>query len=155
MKMSANNSRVAYDAFVQSAPDVYAALISLGKSTSASSIDPGLIELVKLRVSQINGCAFCLQYHLGVARGLKIAKQKLDLLATWHDAGIFSQREMAALAWAEALTKLDSYALYEQLWATVREQFTEAEAIYLTAAIGTINMWNRLGVGFRFSPQAQ
>jgi AhpD family alkylhydroperoxidase len=153
METVINSPYVDYSVFTQIAPDVHAALTSLGKAVSASGLEPDLIELIKIRISQINGCAFCLQYHLTVARELNIASQKLDLLATWHDAGIFSRREMAALAWAEALTKLDSHAISDQLWATVREQFTEPEAIFLATAVGTINMWNRLGVGFRFSPE--
>jgi AhpD family alkylhydroperoxidase len=153
--MPTANPRIPYGEFTKSAPDVYAALTSLGKAVGTSGIEPDLIELVELRVSQINGCAFCLQHHLNVARKLKIAHNKIDLLSAWHDDGIFSLREQAALAWAEALTKLTEPTMLDQLWAALKEQFSELEAIFLTTAIGTINMWNRLGAGFRFTPMVQ
>jgi AhpD family alkylhydroperoxidase len=155
MEMSICNPRFAYGVFTGSFPDIYAALTDLGKAIGASGIEPELVELVELRVSQINGCAFCMQHHLGAARRLGIDSAKIDLLAAWHDAGVFSEREMAALAWAEALTRLDSHVLHDQVWATLKEQFTEGEAVALTTAIGAINAWNRLGVGFRFAPHGR
>ncbi len=77
------------------------ALLAMGKSTEESGLDKTIVELAKLRVSQINNCAFCLQIHLNVSRRLGLPQEKLDLVATWHEAGIFSDKECAALAWAE------------------------------------------------------
>ena len=95
-----SNVRIAYATFQKTAPAAQAALLAMGKAADESGLDKEIIELVKLRVSQINNCAFCLQIHLTVARRLAIPQDKLDLVATWHEAGIFSDREGAALAWA-------------------------------------------------------
>ncbi len=103
-------------------------------------------------MSQINGCAFCLQLHLDIARKLGIAAEKLDLVAVWREAGVFSTREMAALAWAEALTALSPEASSGQAYEAVRREFSEAEALFLTVAIGTINQWNRIAIGLGFPP---
>jgi alkylhydroperoxidase family enzyme len=90
-----------------------------------------------------------------VSRKLGIAQEKLDLVATWHEAGIFSERECAALAWAETLTRLADRGVPDEAYEAVRRQFSEAEVIFLSVAIGTINAWNRLGAAFRFAPPIQ
>jgi alkylhydroperoxidase family enzyme len=90
-----------------------------------------------------------------VSRKLGIAQEKLDLVATWHEAGIFSERECAALAWAETLTRLAGRGVPDEAYEAVRRQFSEAEVIFLSVAIGTINAWNRLGAAFRFAPPIQ
>ena len=107
---------------------------------------------MKLRVSQINNCAFCLQIHLNVSRKLGVPQEKLDLVATWHEAGIFSAREGAALAWAEALTHLAGHSVSDEAYEAVRQHFSESELVFLSTAIATINAWNRLGAAFRFAP---
>ncbi len=134
------------------APTVYAALLAMGKAVSASGLDRQLTELVELRVSQINQCAFCIQYHLNIARKLSVSAIKLDLLPAWKDVGVFSTRECAALAWAESLTRLETQGAPDNLYATLCAQFTETEVAYLTIAIATINTWNRLAVALRFPP---
>ena len=101
-----SNVRIPYDTFQKTAPGAQAALLAMGKSTDELGLDKAIVELAKLRVSQINNCAFCLQIHLNVSRRLGVPQEKLDLVATWHEAGIFSDRECAALAWAELLTRL-------------------------------------------------
>ena len=101
-----SNVRIAYDTFQRTAPTARDALLAMGKTADESGVDKEIIELAKLRASQINNCAFCLQIHLNVSRKLGVAQEKLDLVATWHEAGIFSDRECAALAWAESLTRL-------------------------------------------------
>jgi AhpD family alkylhydroperoxidase len=111
--------------------------------------------MAKLRVSQINNCAFCLQIHLNVARKLGVAQDKLDLMATWHEAGLFSDKECAALAWAETLTRLADRSVPDEAYAAVRRHFSENQVIFLSVAIGTINAWNRLGAAFRFTPPIQ
>ncbi len=101
-----SDPRLTYDTFAKAAPAAHAALLAMGKAVDESGLDKSIVELAKLRVSQINKCAFCLQIHLNVSRQLGIAQEKLDLVATWHEAGIFSDKECAALAWAELLTRL-------------------------------------------------
>ncbi|WP_238120159.1 MULTISPECIES: carboxymuconolactone decarboxylase family protein [unclassified Xanthobacter] len=152
--MSESLPRPDYKSFIDSAPDIYAGLAALTKGVDASGLEKGLTELVKVRVSQINGCAFCLKFHVGLARKVGVSGQKLDLVAAWRDAGLYSERESAALAWAEALTELGEGAASEAAWAALRVVFSEAEATYLTVSIATINAWNRIGVGLRFAPPA-
>jgi AhpD family alkylhydroperoxidase len=144
--------RIAYETFQKTAPGAQAALLAMGKSAEESGLDKTIVELAKLRVSQINNCAFCLQIHLNVARRLNLPQQKLDLVATWPEAGIFSDKECAALAWAETLTRLADHSVPDEAYAAVRQHFSEDEVIYLSVAIGTINAWNRLGAAFRFAP---
>lgn len=155
--MSRHAPHVDFQTFLALAPDAYAGMRALGNAVEASGLDGKLTELVKLRVSQMNGCAFCLQFHLNIARKIGVDPVKLDLVAAWRDAGVFSDREMAALAWAEHLTLIAGKAPPEDAYAAVREQFSEEEVVFLTVAIGTINAWNRLGAGLRFAapvPQA-
>ena len=144
--------RLTYAAFEKAAPAAKAALLAMGKAVEESGLDKSLVELVKLRVSQINNCAFCLQIHLNVSRKLGIAQEKLDLVAAWHEAGIFSERECAALAWAEALTHLAGHSVSDEAYDAVRRHFSESEVVFLSTAIATINAWNRLGAAFRFAP---
>jgi AhpD family alkylhydroperoxidase len=144
--------RITYDTFQKTMPAAHAALLAMGKAADESGIDKTIVELVKLRVSQINNCAFCLQIHLNVSRRLGLPSEKLDLVATWEEAGIFKERECTALAWAEALTKLDGRSVSDALYDRVRRHFSESELLFLSTAIATINAWNRLGAAFRFAP---
>ena len=147
-----SNVRIAYETFQKAAPSARDALLALGKTADESGVDKQIVELAKLRVSQINNCAFCLQIHLNVSRKLGVPQEKLDLVATWHEAGIFSDKEYAALAWAETLTRLADRSVPDEAYAAVRRHFSEDEVIFLSVAIGTINAWNRLGAAFRFAP---
>jgi len=148
----ATHARLTYEAFTKTAPAAHAALTALGKAVDESGLEKELTELVKLRASQLNGCAFCVQYHLNAARRLGVANEKLDLLAAWPDAGVFTPREMAALAWTEALTEMGSESTSDQAYAALLRHFNEREALFLTVAIGTINQWNRIAVALRFPP---
>ncbi len=147
--------RIAYETFQKTAPSAQAALLAMGKTADEAGLDKTIIELVKLRVSQINNCAFCLQIHLNVSRRLGLPQEKLDLVATWHEAGIFSERECAALAWAETLTRLPDKTVSDEAYDAVRRHFSEGETIFLSTAVATINAWNRLGAAFRFAPPIQ
>ena len=147
--------RISYDTFQKTAPGAQAALMAMGKSTEESGLDKAIVELAKLRVSQINNCAFCLQIHLNMSRRLGLPQEKLDLVATWHEAGIFSDKECAALAWAEMLTRLADRSVPDEAYEAVRDHFSEAEVIALSVAIANINAWNRLGAAFRFAPPIQ
>ncbi|MEP9356071.1 carboxymuconolactone decarboxylase family protein [Xanthobacter sp. KR7-65] len=143
--------RPTYKDFTARAPDVYAGLSALTKAVDASGLDKGLTELVKLRASQINGCAFCLKFHLGLARKAGVAQEKLDLLPAFREAEIFSAREKAALAYAEAMTKLAPGAASDAAWAGLRAEFSEDEVVFLTVTVAGINAWNRIAMGFNFA----
>ena len=139
--------RVRYEDFAKRMPAVHAALLTLSKSAGQAGLEKTLIELIEIRASQINGCAFCLAYHLNSARQVPVPAAKLDLVA-----GIFSAREQAALAWTETMTRLGPESASDADYAALRTEFSEDEAIYLTVTIGVINHWNRLGVALRFPP---
>jgi AhpD family alkylhydroperoxidase len=152
--MSGVDSRVRYEDFVARAPAVAAALRELGQTAGEAGLDKRLVELIKARASQINGCAFCLQFHLNIARKLGVPAAKLDLVAAWREAGVFDERERAALAWTETLTRLGPEAASDAEYAALRAAFSDDEALSLTVAIGLINQWNRIGVALRFAPPA-
>ncbi|WP_454732322.1 MULTISPECIES: carboxymuconolactone decarboxylase family protein [Cupriavidus] len=149
-----NHSRMEFTDFTGIAPGVAAALRALTKAVDDAGLEKPLTELLKLRASQINGCAFCLQFHLNLARAAGVDARKLDLLAAWRDAGIYTEREQAALAWTEALTLLGHDSASDAVYAAVSTQFQPAELAHLTAAIANINAWNRIAVSLRFSPPA-
>jgi AhpD family alkylhydroperoxidase len=137
----------------QLAPDAYDAVLALNKIAEQNGLDKQLLELVKLRASQINGCAFCVQYHIMAAETLGIAADKLNLIVVWREAPIFSARERAALAWTEALT-LVSQGVSDEIYAQVSAEFSEKELAYLSTAIAAINVWNRFGAPYRWAPPA-
>jgi AhpD family alkylhydroperoxidase len=146
--------RLSYQDFRNQAPEAYAALLTLSKAAGAAGLDKSISELAKLRASQINGCAFCLRMHVDIARRLGIAEEKLDLLPAWREAGVFTEPERAALAWTEALTLLGDEAQRDAVYAELLRHFSAEHAVFLTVTIGTINQWNRLAIGFRFSPNS-
>lgn len=152
--MADETARPTYKAFTERAPDVYAGLAALTKAVDAAGLDKGLTELAKLRASQLNGCVFCLKFHLGVARKAGVPQEKLDLLAAWREAPAFTAREKAALAWTEELTRLGAEPASEEAWAVVLKEFSRDEAVFLTVAVATINAWNRIGIAFNFAPPA-
>ncbi|MEX2964449.1 carboxymuconolactone decarboxylase family protein [Microbulbifer sp. TYP-18] len=141
-----------YDAFRRTQKTAHDALITLGKSVDEGGLEKDLTELVKLRVSQINSCAFCIQLHLNIARKLGVDEVKLGLLAAWCEAGVFSAREQAALSWAEQLTQFEGKSTSEAEQQYLRESFQEHEIVLLTVTIGTINAWNRIARGLVFDP---
>jgi AhpD family alkylhydroperoxidase len=136
------------------APDVYDTVLALGRLAAKAGLDKQLLELVKLRASQINGCAFCVQYHILQAEGLGVPADKLDLVVVWREAPQFSRRERAALAWTEALTNLGG-GVSDVVYAEASAEFSEKELAYLTSAVAAINVWNRFGVAYRWSPPAR
>lgn len=115
----------------------------------AQTIDPELLELVKLRASQINGCAFCIYMHTTDLRKRGVDETKLYLLNAWRDSYLYSNRERAALGWTEALTHVADDGASDQAYDALAAEFNEEERVQLTFAIGAINVWNRLQVGFR------
>ena len=149
---SALDRRSDWPVFEKAAPAVIEALRMLGKAVDDSGLDKQLTELLKLRASQMNGCAFCLQFHLNLARKIGLTSAKIDLVATWREAGIFSGRERAALAWTEALTLMAQQPVPDNVFEEVKANFSEAEIAFLTASIGAINAWNRIAGALQFSP---
>src|SRR5271170_974056 len=149
-----SHARSEYKDFMRLAPDAYEIVSALGQAAAKAGIDRQLLELIKLRASQINGCAFCVQYHILQAEGLGIAADKLNLVVVWREAPLFSARERAALAWTEALTLL-THGVSDEVFAQANAEFSERELAYLTSAIASINVWNRLGVAYRWTPTAR
>jgi len=147
-----HTARLSYGDFAAAAPAARAALFAMGKAVDDSGLEKTLTELIKLRASQMNGCAFCIQFHLNTARKLGVAGEKLDLVAAWREAGVFSDREKAALAWTEALTTMPADAASDADFARLLTQFDETEAMFLTLAVAGINQWNRIAVALRFAP---
>ncbi len=141
-----------FEDFSKLYPAVPTALRGLSAAMKEAGLDPALTELIKIRASQMNGCAFCTQFHLTAARKLGVAQAKLDLLAAWRDAGLFSPREQAALAWTERLTALPHAHLTDAERAQAEHAFPGHEFAQLCTAIATINAWNRIAAGLGFPP---
>jgi AhpD family alkylhydroperoxidase len=146
-------ARLEWDDYKELAPDANAALLSLSHVAASHGLDKGLLELVKLRVSQINACSFCTAWHVNAASRLGVATDKLHTIAAWRGAQGFDVRERAALAWAEALT-LVADGVPDDVYAAARSIFSDRELALLTSAVMSANAWNRLGVAYRFTPPA-
>jgi AhpD family alkylhydroperoxidase len=128
------------------------AMAGMERYVQNSGLERPLIELVKLRASQINGCAYCIDMHTKDARVAGETEQRLYGLSAWHETPFYSERERAALAWTEALTLISESHAPDALYEEVRQHFSEQEMVSLTMAIITINGWNRLAIGFRTVP---
>jgi AhpD family alkylhydroperoxidase len=135
--------------FYQAASDTIKALSALEAQVQASGLEQSLIELVKTRASQINGCAYCIDMHTQDARKRGETEQRLYLLNDWRESPLYTDRERAALAWTEAVTLIAETHAPDDLYEDVRAQFSEAETVNLTMLISTINAWNRLAISFR------
>jgi AhpD family alkylhydroperoxidase len=141
--------------FYQAAPDTIKAFIALETQIQSTGLDQSLIELVKTRASQINGCAYCINMHTQDARKQGETEQRLYLLNAWREAPVYTDRERAALAWTEAVTLISETHAPDDVYAEVRTHFSEAETVNLTMLIATINAWNRLAISFRAVPPAR
>ncbi|MGX1187319.1 carboxymuconolactone decarboxylase family protein [Pseudomonas sp. B21-048] len=139
--------------FYTASPDGLKAMIALETAVSKLPLEKSLIELVKLRASQINGCAFCLDMHTADARKDGETERRLYTLSAWRETPFFTPRERAALAWTESLTQLSLTHAPDEDYALLSAEFSPKEMVDLTVAISTINSWNRLAVGFRKMPQ--
>src|SRR6267143_2013642 len=133
----------------KAAPEAMKALVALENYVQESGLDHSLIDLVKTRASQINGCAYCIHMHTSEARARGETEQRLYLLNAWHESPLYTDRERAALAWTEALTLIAETHAPDNLYEDVRAHFSEAETVNLTMLIGAINAWNRLAIAFR------
>jgi len=134
---------------LQTAPQGVAALQAVEKYLEGSGLDRRLTVLVKTRVSQINGCAYCLHLHTEEARKLGESEVRLHLLDAWHESALYTEKERAALAWAETLTDIKETHAPDAVYDEVRPHFSEKELIDLSIAIAMINAWNRLSIGAR------
>jgi AhpD family alkylhydroperoxidase len=149
-----SHARSEYADFQKLAPDAFEIVSSLGRVAAKSGLDRQLLELIKLRASQINGCGFCVQYHILQAETLGVPTDKINLVVVWREAPQFSPRERAALAWTEALTLIPG-GVSDEVFAKASVEFSEAELAYLTSAVASINVWNRYGAAFRWTPPAR
>ncbi|CAI8709184.1 MULTISPECIES: carboxymuconolactone decarboxylase family protein [Pseudomonas] len=134
------------------APEAYKAMVGLEMALGKSGLENSLLELVRLRASQINGCAYCVNLHANDARNSGESEARLQTLSVWDETEFFTPRERAALAWVESLTRLPDQRAPEHQYRALLEHFSEAEVVNLTLAIATINAWNRFGVGFAMIP---
>ncbi|WP_170547034.1 carboxymuconolactone decarboxylase family protein [Ruegeria arenilitoris] len=130
------------------APELLQPMLDMEERLHASELEHSLIELVKLRVSQINGCAYCIHMHTHDARANGETEDRLHLLNAWHESSLYSVRERAALAWAETLTRIETSRAPDNTYEEMAAQFSERDQVALTLVITTINAWNRLAVGF-------
>ena len=135
-------------------PQAVGSLLQVSMGVRGSGLDPKLVHLIARRVSQINGCAFCVQMHSGEARQAGESTGRLDTLPVWWTVPHFTPAEKAALAWAEALTRLDPAADLDRLHGELKAHYGDAEIAWLTTAVATINAWNRLGVASHNVPRA-
>jgi AhpD family alkylhydroperoxidase len=135
-------------AIYAAAPAQMQAFADFSIAIAKDGIESSLAELIKVRVSQINGCAFCLHMHTRDALAAGESELRLTMLAAWHESPLYTDRERAALAWAEALTRLPDGGASDEVYATMAEQFSKEEQVKLTMTISIINAWNRFGAGF-------
>ena len=141
--------------FSSVAPGAVEAMRGVNRYLRESGLEPRLLELVYLRVSQINGCAYCLEMHTRDLRRLGEREERMDLVAGWRESPVFDERERAAFAWAEALTHISQTHAPDDVYARARAAFSEKELADLSVAVAQINSWNRLMIGFRVPPAAR
>ena len=135
--------------YYQAAPETIKALRAVEMQILASGLEKSLIELVKTRASQINGCAYCISVHTADARKQGETEERLYLLNAWRESPLYTERERAALAWTEAVTLIAETHAPDDLYEDVRAHFSESETVNLTMLIGSINAWNRIAISFR------
>lgn len=143
------NKRIDY---YSASKEAMQAMIGLERSVAKLGLEPQLVELIKLRASQINGCAFCVDLHTREAREAGETERRLYGVTVWRETPFFTERERAALAWTEALTLIAQTHAPDADYELLAAHFTPKEMTDLTLAIGTINVWNRIAVGFRKMP---
>ena len=136
----------------QLAPEPQHAMFALGKYLAKCGLETSLLELVKLRASQINGCAYCLDMHTIDARAAGETEQRLYTLSAWRDTPFFTERERAALAWTEAVTLISEGGVSDAIYEEARKQFSDKELVDLTWAVAAINAWNRISISFHAVP---
>ena len=138
--------------YTKASPEGFKAMLGLEQYARQSGLERSLLELVKMRASQINGCAFCLDMHSKDARAEGETEQRLYALNAWRETPFFSERERAALGWTETVTRVSETHVPDETYESVRQHFSEKELVDLTLAIVAINGWNRLAISFRTVP---
>jgi len=138
--------------YQQQAPELFKKFVDFSLSSKKSTIEPSIVDLINIRASQLNGCAFCLDMHVKEATIHGERALRLHHLASWRESTLFAARERAALAWTEALTQLPPQGVPDEIYDRVRTQLSEQEIVDLTYAVMTINAWNRINVAFRAVP---
>ncbi|KFA90408.1 carboxymuconolactone decarboxylase family protein [Archangium violaceum] len=131
------------------APELLKAMISLSEKVESSGLEKSLLELVKIRASQLNGCAFCIHMHTRDARAHGETEERIYLLNGWRESPLYTERERAALRWTEALTLVSQTHAPDADYEALQAHFSQEEVVKLTLAITTINAWNRIAIGFR------
>ena len=134
-------------------PDLYKAMAGLQNYVDNSGLERKLLDLVKIRASQINGCAYCIVMRTNDARKHGESDEWMHLLNAWHEAPVFSARERAALGWTDAVTKIGDRHVPDEIYDEARRHFSEKELVDLTAAVIAINAWNRAAIAIRATPQ--
>ena len=132
------------------APAAYAAVSGVERYIRSCGLEKSLIELVNMRASQINGCAYCLDMHSKTLRKGGETEQRIYLLNAWHESPLYSPRERSALAWTEALTLISETHAPDEVYEEMRQHFDEKEIVDLTTLVGMINLWNRLAISLRY-----
>ena len=138
--------------FAKAFPEGVHALRALERTISEAGLEPSLLELVRMRASQLNGCAYCLDMHSKDARAAGETEQRLYALSAWRETHFFTPRERAALAWTEAITNIQQGHASDEAYGEVRREFDEPSLMRLTMAITQINTWNRIAIAFRTEP---
>ncbi len=135
--------------YLKVSPELIEAYSSASKTLETSSIEPKLRYLIELRVSQINGCAYCVGLHTRQLREEGEEQKRLDTLVVWHEVPYFDDRERAALEWAEAVTRIEASRVPDSLYEKVSEHLSEKEIVDLTFVVANMNLWNRIAISFR------
>ncbi|WP_283195462.1 carboxymuconolactone decarboxylase family protein [Rhizobium sp. AN80A] len=135
--------------FAKAAPEAYKAVLALEDYVQKSGLERRFIHLIKLRASQINGCAYCVDMHVKEARHDGLSEQWINLMCVWQESPVYDERERALLGWVDAVTKVAQTGAPDADYEALKAYFSEAEMMNITVAIGAINVWNRLAVGFR------
>jgi AhpD family alkylhydroperoxidase len=138
--------------YAQQSPELTKKLFELSKALASSGIEPSLVDLVNLRASLLNGCAFCTDMHVKEAKIRGERELRLHHVPIWRESTLFSDRERAALEWTEAVTELPAHGISDEIYSRIRQHFSEKELSDLTFAVANINFWNRLGISFKSVP---
>ena len=138
--------------FFKSGPEAMKAMAGLDQQIARSGLEKSLVELVRLRASQMNGCAYCIDVHTADARKAGEGERRLTTVAVWRETPFFNERERAALEWTESVTRVADSRVPDDVWERVQPHFTPAELVDLTLLVNTINAWNRFAIAFRKMP---
>ncbi|MHB1935276.1 MAG: carboxymuconolactone decarboxylase family protein [Acidobacteriaceae bacterium] len=138
--------------YTKASPEAFKAMVQMEGVVRRSGIDPKLLELMKIRASQLNGCAYCIDMHTKDARFKGENEQRIYALDAWRETPFFTEKERAALAWTEAITNIQAGHAPDEVYDEFSQNFSEEEQVNLTLAITTINAWNRIAIGFRVVP---